>query len=116
MFVVVLLVGLGLTIGLLISNAELLQPRRTALLMEREREERWQAQQEAAEQRAFEQQRQAQTLENQRRMGEAFANLVERGGPILLFGAVVSFIMLAASWAWALIADGIAAMRRSRRR
>lgn len=82
--VMLLLVGLGLTIGVLTSNTELVKPQEAAF-NSYVANEKWRIEQQRAEdQRAFEQQQQAQALENQRLYGQALAWLIPNGGIVCI--------------------------------
>lgn len=108
-----IIIGMSIALGVLLSNPNLFnseQARQTALVANQK------AQLEIASQNAqivYNQQRQAQALENQRAWGAAFTEVIRYGGIALVYALSGSIVVIAIAYASQIIVDAMIGLRTS---
>jgi hypothetical protein len=109
-----LLVALGLTIGLLLTNTSLLTTSSSIDIYIASELRRMDLEQ-ARSQLAFQQQQHAQALTEQQAHAQAWEVVIREAGPLLLHTTAVAILLLAVSISWRVITQGVVAIRRVRR-
>jgi flagellar biosynthesis protein FliP len=105
------IIGMGVALGALVSNSELLRPQETSFNTYVATEKFRLEHQRAQDQLLYERQQQAQALENQRARGAALAQVIQQGGPILIYALAFAIVILTAGYTYQIVVHSMLALR-----